>query len=219
MKKIVVIMIMLFMTNIKVYAECTTEDKEYFKSIEDKYKVSYDFDKETKTYILNLTYADLSSFSYEIVGDGIENSHTDIVENKLVIKNLIPGQYNVYIVGVSDSCNDIIKEINLTLTNYNKYADDPACEGIEEFVLCSPTYDKELDYDTFISRVNSYKANKNSNDNNNNNDNKDSNKIIDWIKENYMYIVYVLLGIGILTAIIILAKKIYNHAKQRRRLE
>lgn len=219
MKKLLIFTLVSLIVNTNIiYAECTTKDTEYFKSIEDKYQITYDFDKETKTYILNLEHGDISSFSYVILGDGIENISANIVDNKIIINNIVPGQYTFHIVGVTDSCSDIFKTEEITIPKYNEYAFDQACEGIEEFVLCSPTYDKELDYNTFISRVNSYKKSKANNDNKKDNT-EEKPTITEWLKNNSQYIIYGVIGIIGLIIIIIIVKVIYNRERKRRRLE
>lgn len=219
MKKIIMITLVSLIVNTNIiYAECTSKDTDYFKSIEDKYQVSYEFNKDTKTYTLNLTYGDISSFIYTIEGPEIENASLEVIDNKLVIGNLTSGQYTIYVEGANDSCNDIFKTEKITLPQYNKYAYDSACEGIEEFALCSPTYDKYLDYNTFISRVNSYKKSKENNDISNNTV-EEKNTVLEWMKDNYFYIIYVAIGIIVLLIIALIIKTIYNNERKRRRLE
>ena len=146
------------------------------------------------------------------------NATSSTTDNKIIIENLTSGQYTIYVVGVSDSCNDIFKTEEITLPQYNQYAYDPACEGIEEFALCSPTYDKYLNYNTFISRVNSYKKNKTT-DNKPDNNAEEKNTVLEWLKNNYFYIVYAVIGIAVLLIIILIIKAIYNNERKRRRLE
>ena len=219
MKKILLVTIVSLIVNANViYAECTTKDKEYYESIKDKYNISYEFDKDTKAYKLYLTYGDDSAFFYEIEGDEIEGSSDEVKDNTLIISNLKPGDYIIRVVGGSETCNDTFKEETITLFKYNEYSFDPICEGIEEFVLCSPTYDKEIDYDTFISRVNSYKKNKSAKDSKT--DNKTEKiTITEWLKNNSKYIIYGLIGIAVIIIMIIIIKIIYNRERKRRRLE
>lgn len=219
MKRIIIITLVSLIFNINIiYAECTSKDTDYFKSIEDKYQTTYEFNKDTKTYTLKLTYGDTSSFIYDIEGPGIENASIEVIDNKLVIKNLNPGQYTIYVEGANNSCNDIFKKEKIVLPQYNQYAYDPACEGIEDFVLCDPTYDKYLDYNTFISRVKSYKKSKTNNDTPNNNVEEKDN-VLEWLKDNYFYIIYAIIGIILLLIIVLIIKAIYNNERKRRRLE
>lgn len=218
MKKIITIILVSLIINTNIiYAECTTEEQEYYKSIEDKYQTTYVFDKESRTYTMTLTYGDMSAFSYSIEGDGMEIANIEVTD-KIIVSNLAPGQYIAFVVGLTDSCNDVLKKEEITLPQYNQYAYDPVCEGIEEFVLCSPTYDKELDYDTFISRVNSYKKNKANQDKTDNNT-EEKPTIKEWLKDNYMYFIYAIIGIVALLIIALIVKVIYNHERKRRRLE
>ncbi len=219
MKKIIMITLVSLIVNTNIiYAECTSKDTDYFKSIEDKYQTTYEFNKDTKTYTISLTYEDTSSFTYRIDGSGIDDKNIKFSDNKLLIDNLNSGQYTIYVIGASDSCNDVFKKETITLPQYNQYAYDPACEGIEEFALCSPTYDKYLDYNTFISRVNSYKKSKTNNDKPDNNV-EEKNTILEWLKNNYFYIIYAVIGIVVLLIIILTIKAIYNNERKRRRLE
>ena len=219
MKKIIMITLVSLIVNTNIiYAECTSKDTDYFKSIEDKYQTTYEFNKDTKTYTISLTYEDTSSFTYRIDGSGIDEKNIKFSDNKLLIDNLNSGQYTIYVIGASDSCNDVFKKETITLPQYNQYAYDPACEGIEEFALCSPTYDKYLDYNTFISRVNSYKKSKTNNDKPDNNV-EEKNTILEWLKNNYFYIIYAVIGIVVLLIIILIIKAIYNNERKRRRLE
>lgn len=218
MKKVITIILVSLIINTNIiYAECTTEEQEYYKSIEDKYQTTYVFDKESRTYTMTLTYGDISTFSYSIEGDGMEIANIEVTD-KIIVSNLAPGQYIAFVVGLTDSCNDVFKTEEITLPEYNQYAYDPVCEGIEEFVLCSPTYDKELDYDTFISRVNSYKKNKANQDKTDNNT-EEKPTIKEWLKDNYMYFIYAIIGIVALLIIALIVKVIYNHERKRRRLE
>lgn len=219
MKKVITIILVSLIINTNIiYAECTTEEQEYYKSIEDKYQTTYVFDKESRTYTMTLTYGDISTFTYTIDNDAIEYANTEVLADRIVISNLIPGKYGISVVGVTNSCNDVFKTEEITLPEYNQFAYDPICEGIEEFVLCSPTYDKELDYDTFISRVNSYKKNKASQDKTDNNT-EEKPTVKEWFKDNYMYFIYAIIGIVVLLIIALIIKVIYNHERKRRRLE
>ena len=220
MKKILLITLVSLIVNTNIiYAECTTKDKEYYESIKDKYNISYEFDKDTKAYKLYLTYGDDSAFSYEIEGDIMDNVNYEFKDNTTIISNITPGEYILRVIGVSDSCSDTFREETITLPKYNEYAYDPICEGIEEFVLCSPTYDKEIDYETFISRANTYRKNKEKGNDTTDDEKGNKNTITEWFKNNYQYIIYGLIGIAVLIMAIIIIKIIYNKERKRRRLE
>lgn len=200
------------------YADCTKEEINNFKKIEDEYKVTYEFDIDTKLY--TLTFYSPQPDLYDFVGeDETVFSNCEILDNNTAkCSNIKPNTYNFEIVGVSTTCNGTFKKIKTSLPKYNTYSEDPLCEGIEEFVLCQPTYDKDIDYDTFVSRVNSYKKNHQSkiNDNEIKEEVKEQNIIIKYIKDNLFQIVIIIIFVVLVIATIILTAK---SIKKSRRLE
>lgn len=203
----------------KVDASCTQEEINDFKKIESEYKITYEFNKDSKDYTVFFTRKEPDKFDYYI--DSADVKCDNIDENRAKCYNFKPQKYNIYIVGQTEECDDPLKEIILNLP-YNSLSEDPLCEGIEDFVLCSPTYDKEIDYDTFVSRVNTYKKNKanqedkteqNKEDNEKNNT---LNTIIDYIKTNIFTIIVIVVFVVLITTTIILTTK---QNKKSRRLE
>lgn len=148
----------LICTN-KVFAVCTQEEMDGFKKIKDKYQVTYEFDMDSKTYSLIFKSPKPDNYHYVIYTESTLDC-TTINKTTLKCINFNPDMYTIEIVGMTNTCNDVLKTFDLNLTRYNNYASDPLCEGIEEFVLCNPLYDKDIDYETFVSRVNTYKKTK-----------------------------------------------------------
>lgn len=201
------------------YADCTKEEIDNFKEIQDEYKVTYEFDKETKLYVLTLYIPNSSTYDFISDKEELFSKCETIKEKKVNCNNIEPGEYNFGIIGVTSSCNNVLKRIKVTLPKYNKYAEDKLCEGIEDFVLCQPTYDKSIDYDTFVSRIETYKKN-HQGDNKNDEiieEKKESpNKIIQYIQENIIQIIIIIIFIVMVIITIILTAK---SIKKSRRLE
>lgn len=202
-----------------IYADCTVEERKHFKEIEDEYKVTYEFNKDTETYDITLFNPEPETYDYLIFDEKIFEKCETINENETKCKNIPSQDINMEIVGITDTCTDSFKEVVIYLLKRNNYWEDPLCEGIEEFVLCQPTYDKEIDYDTFVSRVNTYKKTKQREAAKEDNDKKQNsilNKAFDFIKENiFQLIVGIIFIIVIIVTIILTAKSI----RKRRRLE
>lgn len=206
------------------YADCTKEEIEHFKEIEDEYKVTYEFDENTQKYTVMLHSKDVRKYAL-IYQDYETMVNAEYYENgnelDFKIKNFNPGTYEFIIAGQTDTCKDILKRINVKLDKYNELSKNELCEGIEEFVLCQPTYDKEISYEEFVSRVNTYKKTKSKketidgNKNNNSIDKKIS-IVTDFIKANLQNIVIIAIFIIITIIAIILFAKSY---KKSRRLE
>lgn len=201
----------------KAYAACTQQDINDFKKVEDEFKVTYEFNITTKDYDLTFRNPNPDKYAYSYGKDLSEMKYKSGDAGELTYSGIKPGKYKISIIGVSNECRDELKVINISLSNYNKYSEDKLCEGIEEFVLCQKTYDKEIDYDTFVSRVNTYKKTKeNNNKNGSDETNKKENYIIKYLKNNiFSIIIIVTFAILLITTIIITVKNI----KKSRRLE
>ena len=89
------------------------------------------------------------------------------------------------------------------------------CKGNEEFVLCQPTYDKDIDYDTFKERLEVYKKTKTENNAKNNNTKKE-NIVINYIKNNIVQVSLIAISLVLVIIIII---SIAKRQKKSRRLE
>lgn len=204
----------------KTYAACTREEIKEFKRIEDEYKVTYNYNKDTKDYSIYFKSTEPKKYYYQIYAESDLNCSA-INETTMECKDFKPDYYTIEIVGVTNTCNDVLKSITLNLSHNNKYWEDPLCNGIEEFVLCSPTYDKELDYETFVSRVETYKRTKAKEAETEKNNNEEKNnglydKIINYINENIISIIIVTVFIIlVIITIIVTAKSI----RKSRRLE
>ena len=218
-KKYLILTTMLSLLCInKTYAACTQQEINDFKKIEDEYKITYKFDKETKTYTLELQRGNYEMYDYRFYVNG-ELQCSDLNKKTAKCYYFSPGTYRVDIVGNTKMCTDILKTINLKLIKYNKYSEDPLCEGIEEFVLCQPTYEKEIDYDTFVSRVNTYKKSKTEANNEEDPPKKENlylDKIKLYIKENIIQIVIITIFVILVTISTIIGIK---SIKKSRRLE
>lgn len=197
------------------YAECAKEEMDHFKEIEDQYKVTYEFNKETKDYTLKMYVAEPQNYLFATYKDGNIKCNK-VNEYERLCNNIPPGEYELYIIGISETCKEELKTIKIKLDQYNPYSEDSLCNGIEEFVLCQPTYGKEIDYDSFVSRVNTYKKTKQEEQQANNNENNKDNKVLNYIKANLFNIIIItIFTISIIATIIMSAKAL----KKSRRLE
>lgn len=137
----------------KTYADCKKELKE-IENIKDEFKITYEF-VDNSGYILTFYNPDSSKYTIDIYKP---NDLTCIEDNEYYTKchYYMPGTYLAKIKSTNKSCKEELNKILLSLP-YNEFSKDPVCEGIEDFILCKPTYDKEIDYETFLQRVEVYK--------------------------------------------------------------
>lgn len=215
-KKYIAVTLILSLLSInKVSAHCTQEEKDGFKKAEEEYKVTYEFNKESKDYTIYFKSTEPDKYYYQIYTDDKLQCNT-IDEETVKCIHFKPDHYSIDIVGVTSTCNDVLKEFTIKLS-YNKYWEDPLCEGNEEFYLCNPSYDKEVDRETFESRLNTYKkTQQQKNEEKKNVEETEETKIIKLIKDNWVPIIIVLIFIilVIITAIITI-----KQSRKSRRLE
>lgn len=207
---------------ITAYAECTKEDIEHFKEIEDEYTITYEFDKETKKYSITFFNPNPEAYGYTLGYAVSENEYkkkdfTTIKEEEFIEENINPGEYDIEVISTNKECQKQFKKTTLKLSKYNIYSEDPICEGIEEFILCQTTYDKDIDYDTFVSRVNTYKkGHKKEQTEPASIKTKEDNKIIKYIKDNIVQIIVITFFVIMVIITIYLTIK---SARKSRRLE
>ena len=208
-----------------VYASCTEDKIKEFNKVKNEYKIITEYDNKTQTYNMMIETANNSNFGYVFT---IDYSYScEKVSNTLTkCTGLKPGTTFIgRVIGLTNQCNDLLKEEEIKLIRNNKYYGDPLCEGIEEFVLCQEMYDKEIERETFEDRIEKYKETKEEKIEEEKQKNEQMteknieniiNKTTEYIKENLIQVIIVLIFI-ILTTItaIILIKS----AKQSRRLE
>ena len=222
MKKyqIVTILLSIFVLLPQVtYAECTKEEKKHFKSIEDEYKITHELNKDTKDYNITLYNAEPDSYLYFWISDDTDINCEYSSDGKTnICKNVKPNEYSIGIIGVTETCDEIMKTNTIDLSIYNKYSDDPLCEGIEDFVLCDPQYDKEISREEFESRVETYKktTQNKQDDKNNQNKKKTDSKIIKYVEDNLFQIIIIIIFVIIVVITIILTAK---SIRKSRRLE
>ena len=159
-KHIALILILSLFSVDNVYANtCNMRLIKEFKKISNNYNIDYRYNIEKESYTVILKYSTNSKFDYQIYGiDELEceqiNSTTKECHNFKV------GKYNYGIDGKNEECEQNVKVGEFEIKELKNYSNDPLCIGIEEFVLCQKDYYKDMEYETFVSRVNTYKKTK-----------------------------------------------------------
>lgn len=226
-KRYIALTLMLYLLSInKTYAStCTDSVRNEFNQIKNQYKITTSYNSENQTYNMKIETANTNKFGYVFTIEQ-EYSCNKVSDTVTECTGLKPGiSFYARVIGMTNECNDLLKEEEIKLIKNNEYYGDPLCEGIEEFVLCQEMYDKEIDRETFEERVEIYKekqeikqeeekqqtekeqANKVENT---------INKIINYIKENLVQVLIV--AIFIILVIITTIVTIIT-ARKRRRLE
>ena len=218
-KILIMLSVSLLLPNL-IYADCTKEEINAFKDIEEEFTVTSFIEGNTKENHIKFINPNPEKYGFKLI------SYNDNKTTTVDLKNIkekefslpeTPGDYTVEIHGITESCDIKLKTINIKLSKYNIYSEDPLCSDIPEFVLCNPEYDKDIDYDTFVSRVNTYKQTlvKKAIQEEKEKENK-IDEIVEYLKENIVKIIIIIIFIIAITITSILTIK---SIVKRRRLE
>ena len=145
----------LFIPLNNAYAECSREEYNLYEKHKDEFKVEYEYNQNTDKYDL-IFKNPLSDHFIMWVGDVSEELCDVSNLNEIKCPGYSVGEYYVYIFGKAANCKTVVSSYLMKLS-FNKYYTDPVCADASEFILCSPSYDKEISYEDFIYRVNLYK--------------------------------------------------------------
>lgn len=201
-------LIFFFSCNI-IYAECDDKTISNLKlqanNIEINYKYNYDlynedFDLEIVN-IFDIYVTGLTNEMYlyvEFDGQGVNYYYDDLIDGILKI-NTINGGSTLKLIVYSTECNQKIKTINYTLPYYNLYSDDELCKQYADASVCSEFLDYDITYKDFKNKIDEYINKINGNTNSNDNNNLFS-KLIDFIKN---YYIYILISVGIVVCMVI----------------
>ena len=220
MKKIKYILftfLILSLSILSAYAECTKEEINTLKQEANKIKVTYKHlgsytndENIVIDYLFDLTFNNINADMYIKLND---EEWKEIQNNKIIIKNIASGTYIFKINSLN--CQETISNIKVKIPTFNSYSLDPLCEGIDsnDFPLCSKYLEYQPSYETFKSKVEEYKKGiEKKEENNTEKENNISiiqilNKILDFITRYQLYLIIVLSLILIMLILIIIIKR------------
>lgn len=220
-----VLLSLLCMNN--VYAEnCNMEIIQDFQGIQDIYKINYRYNVENESYTIILKYSTNPTYEYKIY-DKDRKEIKDLECNNINSTTkechyFKPGTYKYDIYGENNTCRQTVKIGDIQIKELKNYSTDPLCKGIEEFVLCQKDYYKDLDYETFVSRVNIYKKTKQEKIEKENiqrqeeQKNAKKNQIKEYIEENLVQIIIIVVFVILLIVTLVVG---YKTMRKSRRLE
>lgn len=165
MKKIMFLLIMFLLSINVVYADCSTEDIKKYKAQVNNVDITYMVrEPELGEFgiingIIDLIIQNLPDGFYVYSSYFDSNYYVSDWENGIIyMYDHMYGNYsfNIY----HESCpSKKIRTIQFKVPRYNPYSEDELCNDIPEGNLdvCEPWYDYDLDYDTFVKKVEDYK--------------------------------------------------------------
>lgn len=224
--KYIIFTILLFIFSFSyTYADCTKEELSSLSKEADKIMVTYkhlgEVIKEdgSKTYDEFTVSANNLNDDFFVILSPMTDEDFYEEDGKLKLK-LTTGTWYYYIY--SKKCEDLVKEIKIVLPRFNEYSLDPLCKDVdgEDFPLCGKYYEYEVNRETFERKVKAYRIEKHIGDKKEEPKKENETKIIiekvlNFIKNNYIYI---LIAISLII-ILIIALAIMNKRKKRKILQ
>ena len=209
-----ILMLTIFSTNI-VKAECTTEEENNIKKEIDKIEIVYkhlgEVTKEDGSKVYNeflVTAKNIPENVYVHLSPMTEENFDETTEDLKIKLTTGTWYYNMY----SSKCETVVDTITVKLPTFNIYSLDPLCEGIdgEDFKYCGKYYEYQIDRETFERKVKAYRIEHKIGQEDTTKVEKENNffqKILDILKDNYLYILSVLGVLLIITIIIVIISK------------
>lgn len=157
-KKIIIFLLMLIIptNNIEGFY-CKYSDIAKYKGLASNITTFYEYIENENNLTFSITLVNLNENLYIVDATSDEKYYYD--NNELTIYDYEPGQvvkYKVY--STDENCaNEVLYTIRVILPDYNPFYMDPVCDGISNYVFCQKWYKNNLDYDSFVAKVNSYK--------------------------------------------------------------
>ncbi|MGN1342506.1 MAG: hypothetical protein ACI4VL_04710 [Bacilli bacterium] len=210
--------IMILFLNISyVNAECSDEELNQIIKEIDKIEITYkhlgEVTKEDGSKVYNqflVTAKNIPENVYVHLSPMTEENFDETTEDLKIKLTTGTWYYNMY----SSKCETVVDTITVKLPTFNIYSLDPLCEGVdgEDFKYCGKYYEYQIDRETFERKVKAYRIEHKIGQEDTTKVEKENNffqKILDILKDNYLYILGVLgvLLLTILTIIIISKKK------------
>lgn len=218
-KKMLFLSIIILFPLTIVNADCTKEEVSLLQKDANKIKVTYKHlgkmeteNGEISYNNFDLTFKNLNPNMYIKLEEYNIEYHQEESAGNITLR-IITGKYKFTVR--AENCSEIIDEINVNIPRYNIYSMDPLCEGIngDDFALCGKYYDYNVTYDSFKQRVEHYrkihKIDEKVSDTPKENItfNTIINKLVDYIKLHYIYLVVGLLTIILIILIVIIIRK------------
>ena len=206
--KIKYLLLLLILIPFTVLADnCDPNDKLRYSKLASNIKFNYDYVEENNNVTFKIIITNLSKELYIIDNKGNKITYQKSNKGEIVLTDYSSGEYNFKIFSLDKTCkNQLISNKTIKLPDYNPYANEKICEGIEEYELCQKWKKNDLDHDQFITKVTKYKNEKNKIEKSEETEEDITNNIIVWLINHYFPILLSIIFICSIL-IVILSKK------------
>lgn len=160
MKKILVILFMLFIFKINTFAlkygGCEYSDVARLKKLVTNINVTYNYRIVNNTAYFDVTLTNLTTDMY-VMDNVNKQKYYNIVNGELTIYNYATNSVTFKIYSNKNECRDILLGSKYaTLPIYNSYYKADVCKNVENLVYCNKWVSKSYSYDEIKKAVDEY---------------------------------------------------------------
>lgn len=203
--------ILFFLCSFLIYFNvdaCTTKELSDLRKIANNIKFDYDVYLDENEPFVYFSLYNMNNLFY--IKEKPYNTsiyyNNETIMTRYGYKDDINYRFIIYGSNYSNCKNEVILDKYITIPRYNPYYNNKACDGVKEFVLCGKYSDLNLSSDEFLRRVNEYKKKQNKEDKPVEKS-KEENRLLNFMKNNYIYFIIVFGIIVISMGVIINVKK------------
>ena len=197
MKKVICILLLMFIPSNIVNAKCLYSDIANLKKMAANVNYVYEYKVSNNDAIFSITLTNLVKDFYFV--DANKNVTYKNKTGELTLKNYNSGDTIIYNFYPNDSdCLDTpLYTLRIVLPKYNSFYTESVCTGAEEYSLCQKWSSHNLDIITFRNKVEQYKYSKLQADEKDESEETDKDSLFHYIiifLVNYYYIILLLGG-------------------------
>ncbi len=163
----IVVLLTILLIPHSVHAECTNKEIADYRDMAGNILVYTNYTMENNEPKFNIIITNLSSKFYVVDETDSKYPRTYrfkdfTTDNELTLKGYSDNQRRIFkIYSATATCDgQYLATKYVSIPNYNEFASDEVCVGASEYSLCQRWGAVNVDYDTFVSQVNAYKASK-----------------------------------------------------------
>lgn len=159
-KEILFLISLAVILPVEVYADCASD----FKEVEKDFKVSYEYNKDTDDFTITMISPDYERYGFYCDDKAAIAKMQNRISGKKMIVTIPNYKNSEFMYGIVPSYGECFGKTvlvkTISLVTYNPYADNPKCQGNEDFVLCQKDYNEDIEEDEFNSRIETYEKTK-----------------------------------------------------------
>ena len=153
-------LLVMLLVPLKVSGACTVDDKMRYSSLATNITTSYEYKEQNGNVSFDITIHNVHNDLVVVDNNNKRYESSNNGLNNFTINNLKDGyNYSFKVYAKSGDCSyRLFNTLYVTTPKFNKYYNDPICEGASDYLLCQKwTEIGNMTYEEFKANVDEYK--------------------------------------------------------------